>query len=235
MLGDFDKHFSIVLANTPSLLEKSYKLRYRVFCREKKIIIPSSLTKAEIEYDQYDEHYCIHKLLFYKPTKKYVGTARIILGSLLKEKNFPIEEAAKNHFYDYVPYHKLDKNHLAEFSRLAILPEFRPKLAVLGMMRAILQSCIKHNIYYFYAAIEPRVQRILERIGIHLMQISPIVTYHNERKCFLGFVEDILQTTYTDHPAIWEVLTNNGKLRTQHILDDRRSSDNPEDQLFNYI
>lgn len=233
MLGDFDENFLIIRADNNRLLKECFKLRYNIFCLEKKILPDNKHIKAESdEYDQYS----IHCLLLFKPTKKYVGTVRLILGKLLNKKNFPIEDAAKQYFYDTADYHMLEREHLAEISRLAILPEFRPKFAVLGILRAVLENCVAQDVYYTYAAIEPRVQRILQRIGIQLTPISSSVSYHGERRCFLGFVQEIIESAQVSHPLIWEVLTDNGKLVCPYnsLCQAPVKGDDADEQIYNY-
>jgi len=124
---------------------------------------------------------------------------------------------------------------LAEISRLAILPGFRPKLAVLGLLRAILQLCVNADIYYLYVAIDPRIVRILDRMGIQLLQISPTVNYHNEScPCYFAFVQQIIESVRTSNPAIWEVLTNNGEISCDYkiMLQDEPKDSAEQDSMF---
>lgn len=217
MLGNFDENFSIIHIdnNNKELMNKSFQLRYRMFCLEKGLFPGSPHEK--VEQDEY-EAFSEHALLFYKPTKMYIGTVRLILGRLLGPRLFPIEIAAKSLFFDKVDFNFLQKEHMCEISRLAILPEFRPKFAVLGLLRAILEMSIKNQIFYFYAPMEPRIERVLQRIGIKFTQISPVLNYNGQRQCYLGFTEELLGTTQTTNPLIWELLTDKGKLKPPSIL-----------------
>lgn len=228
MLCDFNQNFTILTADNNQLLKECLKLRYKIFCQEKKII--NYQTDSEIETDLYDD-YSVHCLLMYKPTQQYIGTVRLILGQRLHNKPFPIEVAARNVFYDVIDYEKLNRDKSAEISRLGILPEFRPKLAVLGIIRAIIGLAITYHIDYLYAGFEPRIQRVLQRIGVHFREMSPMVEYHGKRQCFLGLSSEIVESARKSHPMIWEVITNNGELKPKSLV---KNSSKKDDEIYNY-
>jgi N-acyl-L-homoserine lactone synthetase len=211
MLGDFNQQFAIISAGNSRLRQVAFNLRYQVFCVEKELF--KNAHCVEEECDEYDD--CsLHSLLQYKPTEKYVATVRLICPKKdFKHAQLPIEKIAGKAFYPQMAiYERLPRAHIAEISRFAVLPEFRPKLAALGLLRAIIEQCIEHDIQYLYAAIEPALLRIFQRLGIVLLEISPVVSYHGARQCFLGYLPEMLEKVYYSHPGIWEVLTDNGRL-----------------------
>ncbi len=241
MFANFNENFAVVLANTTELKQESFKLRYQIFCLEKECCVDPAEKQylTECETDEHDD-YSIHCLLLYKPTQKFIGTVRLIYPKMSSNKLLPIEIIASSQFYqNIIDYKNLPREHLAEISRLAVLPNFRPKFAVLGLLRAIAQVCYKYDIYYTYAAMEPHLQRILERLGINFHAISPLVSYHGMRQCFIGALHEIAQQTYLTHPEIWEVLTDNGELyplskKNQPQQTTNNNPDDPNEQGYNY-
>lgn len=237
MFGNFNENFAIVAADTDKLRRESYQLRYKVFCLEKELFKETTDMQylTEYEMDEYDQ-FSLHNLLLYKPTQKFVGTVRLIYAKLAPAQELPIEKVAGTEFYtNRIDYINLPRTHLAEISRLAVLPCFRPNFAVLGLLRAIAQRCHQHDIQYIYAAMEPRMQRILERLGIQFHTISPLVDYHGMRQCFIGFLKEMANQTYYKHPGVWEVLTDNGRLYPKpDIPTTYIQADDQNDQLYNY-
>lgn len=213
MLGAFDKLFSIVIANDEALRSKCFQLRHHVYSMpEHRLDKDTRLLDNKIAIDEYDAT-SLHCLLLYKPTQQYVGTVRLIPGNLrLGQEQFPIEIQFKKYFYNVIDYLQLESNHLAEISRLVLVPGFRPKFAVLGLLRGILQLCVNSEIFYIYVAMPPKLARTFERLGIKLVPISPIINYHGHCQCYFGFIQEIIESVRKSHPQIWEALTNNGEI-----------------------
>ena len=238
MLANFDELFEIVSADSHALLQESFRLRYQVFCLEK-CLLGSDYCKDGLEFDEYDKH-SLHSLIRYKPTHAYIGSVRLICVDPNNiNKPFPIEKVAANNFiHNIFDLQELPRHQTAEISRITILPEFRPKLAVLSLLRAIFKMCNENSLTHLYAAMETRMQRILVRIGINFFPISPIIQYHGERQCFFGVVDDIIAELYRTHPVIWEAVTDSGKLsqNTKNLTSASNNSSGDEySQLYNYM
>ena len=71
---------------------------------------------------------------------------------------------------------------------------------------------IEYNLKYLYAAMDQRLESILQKFGINLKPISPIINYYGPCRGYLGYIPDIIDGIYQTNPEIWALLTNNGTL-----------------------
>lgn len=209
MLGNFNENFSLIRIDQRGLSEEYFSFVQKNLLNAS----PAPSNFSIVSKDEYDD-YAIHWLLEYKPAHTYVGAVRLVPGKkLLGIKYLPIESGKKAHFDNVVRHFQLEYEHLAEISHLIILPNFRPKLAILGILRAIFFSCMEENIYYVYTAIDPKLSRLLLRIHINLINITPEDTLvENNTQIFLGLIDNIIKTVQTSEPDIWEVITDQGKI-----------------------
>jgi N-acyl amino acid synthase of PEP-CTERM/exosortase system len=108
-------HFRKIPKDDP-LINEVYRLRYKVYCEE------WGFEKAAdhpwgLETDEYDP-YSVHMGAFSQESGQLIGTIRIILNS---ELGFPIE---KHCLFD-TDLHWLNRDRVAEISRLAVSKEYR--------------------------------------------------------------------------------------------------------------
>lgn len=191
MLGDFNENFSIIPVNNSELRQQYTHL----------------LSASTSDYSPYS----VDSLLEYKKTKAFVGAVRVILGNRIKGKALlPVEEANKNLFEDIIKAQKLQYGQVAEVSELYIMAHFRPKLAILGIIRAVLQSCFDENVGLVYILLDQRIQRLLMRIGVSLNSLDD--SLNDDRQYFTCRPMQLVESLQCSQPSIWEVLTDEGKL-----------------------
>lgn len=107
--------FAVYRAEGETELQKVFRLRYKVYCREWGFEKPEN-NPGGLETDEYDKN----EVHFYaKNTKgKGVGTVRLILES---PEGFPIDK----HCTINAEEHRISRSSLAEISRLAIRRDCR--------------------------------------------------------------------------------------------------------------
>src|SRR3954454_20844184 len=72
----YTRHFDVVRADTPALLNRVYELRYQVYCVENAFEDPAeSLGGREIDAD---DDRAVHVLLIHRESGEAAGTARVI-------------------------------------------------------------------------------------------------------------------------------------------------------------
>lgn len=106
------------------LINEVYRLRYKVYCEEWGFEKPED-HPGGLETDEYDPH-SIHLGAFSQENGDLIGTIRLILNS---ELGFPIEK----HCSLTTDLSWLNKDKVAEISRLAVSKEYR-KRAVDGLI-----------------------------------------------------------------------------------------------------
>lgn len=231
----YDQYFKVVRAETDDLREWSYRLRYQVYCIEN-AFEPVAENPGERETDRYDPQ-SVHSLLVHHPTGAVVGTTRLILPRLNgKAVPLPVETLCPAELLGRFA-HRIPAERAAELSRFAVAKEFRrraedkgsvagglsptdgdnPRRVIphisLGLMQSVLAMATERGITHIYAVMEPTLLRMLRHLGIYFENIGPLVEYHGRRQPCFCEVDQILATTWEERPDVWEVLTDNARLR----------------------
>ena len=234
---EFFEHFQIVPATDAYLLEQAYKLRYEVLCQEKGLASFAAEKYPDgRELDGYD-HCSKHCLIYHNESDRYVGTVRLILGHDNDDLTaFPLIKYAHDHV-DMEKIVKVSNSQIAEISRLIIIKEFRSRIRrykfkggtyedykriskanrlvthpIIGLLAAILKMSSENNIKYWFAGMEPSLNKRLSQLGLQLMPIGPLVKYHGLRRPYMGAVDDVVKSLYFSNKDIWDFVTEQGKL-----------------------
>lgn len=187
--------YSVVMPGTPEY-EEYCALRHEVFCAELGRV-PScteqSSDKRPQETDDFDAH-SVHVLCRSVDTGEAVGCARLILPS-------PRGLNVLSRYQLHSPS-KSNSDQVGEIGRLAISSKFRryrrdtslvgpafpsntseaisreikrdgPTVA-LGLYREIFRLASEHGITHCYAAMEPSLSRMLNRLGFPFQEAGPI-------------------------------------------------------------
>jgi N-acyl amino acid synthase of PEP-CTERM/exosortase system len=228
----FNDYFEMIPANSDELKQEVYKLRYQVYCVEKGFLE----TRANaLEYDEYDAHSC-HYLIRHRETNCYMATTRLILpDSKHPKKLFPMElysQIDNVHLLKTMP-----RANVAELSRFCVSKQFRNRAneqhllvtnevdkvrcsprekgssahLTLALFACAVRMSSEHNIHCWYAIMEPALKRIFSTMGIHFVEIGPLVDYHGMRLPCVIKVDDLLNSTAEKNLDYWNMLTNNGQ------------------------
>src|SRR5437660_11896620 len=76
-LSCYREHFEVVRASTPSLLDEVYRLRYQVYCVERRF--ESTADQVDGREVDIDDPRSVHVLLIHRRTGAIAGTVRAIL------------------------------------------------------------------------------------------------------------------------------------------------------------
>ena len=234
---EFSRYFEIVHAADSYLREQSYKLRYDVLCQEKGLASFAAVNYPDgLEKDIYDER-SDHYLIRHIESDSYVGTVRLILDDdsdgLMA---FPLIKNALDHI-DMKAIGPVRNSQIAEISRLIITKEFRSRIKrdtfisgsyedykritrvnrlvthpIVGLLAAILRMSSDNGVKYWFAGMEPSLNKRLSQLGLQLSPIGPLVKYHGLRKPYMGAVDDVVKSLYFNNKEIWDFVTEQGKL-----------------------
>lgn len=234
----FQEYFELTPATTEELRNKCFHLRYEVICEE--FCTPgyeSWKYPDRREIDEYDK-ISIHYLLIHKPSSSIAGTVRLILSnSDCPDFVFPAETVAQRFQRATGPYHTVPRSNIGEISRLILARRFRQRKGehefpfgtdrmmssftmerrrfphpVLGLIAALFRLAYEYNITYWYAIMEPALNRLLRHFSLQLTPISPVITYYGRRQAHFESVDYILRRAHNKNPQIFNFLTNKGTL-----------------------
>lgn len=232
----FHEYFEIVIADTPSLLETVFRMRYQKLCIDMNVPgYESSLYPDGQEKDNYDDH-SSHILIRYRQANEFIGTARLIMfDPESPEKLFPVEQYAE---IDSELFNKqqFSRQHTGEISRFLIVQKFaRRKVErrnyetreseanvpksdrrsinnlTLVLMAGIVRVSAKYNISNWFTIMEPALNRLFGYYGLDLNPIGPTIQHYGMRRPYFGDLTKIVDKMKQDHPGAWEVITEHGK------------------------
>ncbi len=82
----------------------------------------------------------------------------------------------------------------------------------IGLMQAMVAMSANAGVTHVCAVVEPRLLRMLARLGIHFIPLGPPVIYHGLRQpCYSG-IDELLARTWVERREVWEVMTRDGEL-----------------------
>jgi N-acyl amino acid synthase of PEP-CTERM/exosortase system len=216
LVEDYREIFHIHPADTDSDRESSYHIRYQVYCQELGYEqMPEDMKEREVdEYDMQSRH-C---LLVHTASKRPIGCARLVLVDpqhpehpLPFWKNCP--QAVDTNKFDPTSF---KPGQLAEFSRIAIIEQFRrrekakssnqnPKASIMYDRRLInfpvipiclflapLSMLIKSEAEYGVALMERKLVRLLRQYGIMFESIGKTVEYRGMRGPYVIHRDNVL-------------------------------------------
>ena len=205
----YHRHFLVVPADTPELLDAAHALRYQVYCVEHQFEDPA-LQKGQRESDRYDEH-AVHAVLISKASGNVVGCVRLILPRG-DASSLPLWSVLSP--TDRARLDKFDRDRTAEISRYAIAKMYRrregeslypdvgepsanelrrlvPHMS-LGLLQGVGQLAARHHMDTICAAMAPSLMRLLERFGLVFERLGPLIELHGSRQPCLGECEQLL-------------------------------------------
>jgi N-acyl amino acid synthase of PEP-CTERM/exosortase system len=233
----FHENFEIIPAITPALLDEVYRIRFEVLCLDKQIdTFEKENYPSGLEIDAYDER-SQHYLVYHKESDSYAATVRLIFsGGHENLKAFPMIMAGQNQI-DLTTISTLPRNEIAEISRLLIRKEFRTRLKkevftegtyedykkltrdkrlvthpIIGLLTAIMRMSSQNGIKYWFAGMEPSLDKRLRQLGLHLTPLGSLINFHGRRRPYLGVIDEVIDTLYFNNRDIWSFITEQGKL-----------------------
>lgn len=241
VLNKFRQYFEIIQADTESLRNEAFRLRYQVYCLEMGFEDATDLVDQR-ETDTFDSR-SVHSIIRYKcnSTPTVAAGVRLVLADRQDPgKPFPIEEhcevSLKRAGFDPA---SIDRGTLAEISRFAVSKEFKRRVGesqsvsgigpvtdayvavkggarlmphlTLGLFAAIVRMSASNGITHWYAVMEPSLFRLLSRFGINFLPIGEMVDYHGMRRPCFGEIETVLAGIYDKRPDVWDFITSEGR------------------------
>lgn len=213
----FERYFSVQKAGDVAAKERTYRLRYQVYCHELGYALPHA---NGLEFDEFDGR-AEHVLLTHRASGMEAGCVRLIHPLLDQPgERLPFERYAMQVFdHSELDLRKLPPERCCELSRLAVGARFRrrmgeyansggvPPLSTQDIDRATSQPrtmrqfpFIAFSLYqstialvmeagyeHVFLGVEPRLARHLALFGIRLRQVSQVFEHYGS--CALYYTE----------------------------------------------
>ena len=225
----YDRHFAVVRADTPELLDLAYRLRYQVYCVENQFEDPAQFVDGR-EIDGDDDR-SVHTLLIHRRTGAVAGTTRVILPYNDPARQLPIERVLN--LRDRLLFQSLPLQSTAEISRFAVSKEYRrrhgeqryadagfsaPRDSLLpqerrlmphitfGLVRGVLDTCLNYGVTHLAAVVEPALIRILARFSLDFEPLGGPVEHHGIRQPCVARLFDLIQRSRDRITPLWQYL-----------------------------
>lgn len=234
----FHDFFEIVPATTDALKREVYRLRFQVYCLETGLEDPANFPDG-LEFDEYDAS-SAHSLIRHRATGLYAATTRLILPDARDpNKLFPTERYARVRIPPQ--FEPADRRLIGEISRFCVSKEFKRRRGergtTTGLDQRTIDDCLtsiderrtfphitlaliacltrmsaQHGITHWYALMEEPLIRFLSVLGINWTPVGPSVDYHGKRLPCIMLVPDHLEPVREKNAALWELLSDHGRL-----------------------
>lgn len=191
-----DGEYSFGAANQRQI-EQAFRLRFDVYCLEKGWLEPNRYPNA-LEQDEYDERQSVHFVAVAPKTNDVVACFRLITYGQLGfpcEEHFNLTKRAKN------------PAQTVEMSRLIIAEEHRgfrvTRKIILGLSREIYMYNLNYKIRWCYAAVEPGLLTMIQRMGIPFEKAGQESDYMGETLPMILDMRDVEIKTSVEKPDVY--------------------------------
>jgi N-acyl-L-homoserine lactone synthetase len=159
----------------PSLLDASYRLRYQVYCLERRFLKPDDYPD-HVEQDEFDRH-SVH-LGVVNHDGELLATARLVQPSMVGLPLF-------RHCQIFPQETELfcETNRTVEISRLCISRNLKRRgrtAAVVALYRALYQASKRNGWSHWVVATEPSLQRLVAMFAAPFRAIGPLIDYYGQ-------------------------------------------------------
>ncbi len=210
----FDSRYQAVIADTDESKSIHYRLRYQVYCLEKKFE-PAEVFNDQQEIDEYDER-SVHFIIQNKQSGAWVATARLVIG---KPEDLPISRLT-----DYsLEGRETDGKVFAELSRLSILKSFRrgsdktqervsePEV-LLGLIRAVKEYSEQNDIDYWLFLCRRSIMRVVGNMGMHMDIIGDPCEHRGIRYPYLATIATAFDGIAERSPMVHQMFSRTNTL-----------------------
>lgn len=226
------RYFSVKEAVTADLVEISQKIRYQVYCIENPYE-ESRQPAAGAETDEFDTH-ASTSVLFHLPTGMPAGTVRMVVPLYEDlDNSFAIQRVCKDSLIRNPALFPVEQ--MGEISRFCVPKDFRRRAEdkkytsvpnnseardgehrrvipnmTLGLIEWLVRFSVREGLSHWCAVMEPRLLRLLGRLGIYFDPIGDLVEFHGLRQpCYIE-LKRLLERVQEERPDVWSVISASG-------------------------
>ncbi|MBV5310287.1 PEP-CTERM/exosortase system-associated acyltransferase [Chromatium okenii] len=224
----FHNYFEIIPARTPDLLERIFRIRHDVYCREFGYL-EGEACAGGLEHDDYDA-LAQHCLIVHRATGVGAGCVRMVMANNEPDFLLPLERFCGESLTDPVlhPAH-LPRLNVAEGSRLAVHTQFRRRVGetespvgialnsdpspneqrtfpllslALFYASAAMMTFVQRQ--HVFVMIEPRLARRAITLKLPFVQTGNVVDYHGQRAPYYVSVQQVIDNVPEDMQGLYK-------------------------------
>jgi len=210
-VAKLNKEVLVEPANTTAALRTAYRLRYQVYCLERRFLVGQN----GVERDEYDDH-ARHAVVRWRQTGEVVGAVRLVLPKVSAEgDDFPIQ-----HVCDPAVLRGLPRTTTGELSRFSLAKQRTKQvrgvsaesssLLRLALLRGAIWLSAEAGLTHWLAVMRPALLRLFRSSGLHFVPLGPLVEYHGLRQPAVAELVPTLARMAREQPAVWNYLSGGG-------------------------
>ncbi|MBW7835841.1 MAG: GNAT family N-acetyltransferase [Sphingomonadales bacterium] len=212
-----DAGIQVVLAETPALLERVFRLRYQVYCMARGFEDPAQQLSG-LEQDRYDE-FSVHSLLLDGESGDDLGSVRLVLpNTVVSLPSYAIAPEVKE-----LADRDFPAATTAEASRfLRAVDAGRPSRwrsaeETLALMAAIVRMSAEHGMTHVLALVTEPMLRLLRRYRLNFRPLGEPVAFNGLRYPTVLDLTTDLDVVAAERPEVWRILTAGGALYSRSV------------------
>lgn len=226
------QNFDVRDVVTQELRTIAHRLRFQVYCVENAYEKPEN-SPFGLEFDMFDSH-AGSAVLFHKATGLPAGTIRMVLPlaqapdqsfalqmicnepMVAGGKRVPIEQTGE------ISRFCIPKNVRRQLESFPVDPRYHGAACdgpewrrviphiTLGLIEWLVRYSVQVGLTHLCAAMEPRLLRLLGRLGVHFEPIGGVVEFHGPRQPCCADLKILLGRVRIERPDVFDVITANG-------------------------
>lgn len=201
MLEDFDKNYKLIEINTKKL--KDICINYP----------GEDFSHLTYDMDNYDE-YSIRFAVLHIPTHQYIATAQVIPAACVpKDVPLTIQHSPTNILTSCIQNDPSIENKIAEIRALGIQRGFRTRIAILTIIRGILEICASYGIQAAVMSVHNRTAHLVGSIGLSLIRLDKSIDEHTINGIYLCLISESLSCMQKNKHSYWKFVTNDGEFQ----------------------
>jgi N-acyl amino acid synthase of PEP-CTERM/exosortase system len=196
--------FRISFAESAEDFMELHRLRYDVFCSQRRILTGENGTEGD-PYDATSRH-----ILLRRSDGEMVGTVRLVLpvpGRL--GRSFPLQRVCNPELLSGIPLATT-----GEISRFCLSRDRRDSaehadtVLRLGLMKGIVRASTEAKLTHWCAAMEKGLLRLLHLAAIWFEPVGPPIEYFGTRQPAVANIADVLKRGKLERRPIWNYVTD---------------------------
>jgi len=204
-ISKLNTDFRISIAKSQVDFTELHRLRYEVFCFQRRILIGQNGTEGD-PYDATSRH-----VLLRRADGELVGTVRLVLpkpGSL--DQSFPMQRVSDPVLLSGIPLATT-----GEISRFCLSRDRRDSaehadtVLRLGLMKGIARASAEARLTHWCAVMEKGLLRLLHLAAIRFEPVGPPIEYFGTRQPAVANIADVLRRGKLEQRPIWNYVTDN--------------------------
>ena len=213
MLDSFQQSFDVIAANSPTLREVCYGLRYQVYCVENPFEDPTAFADG-LERDAFDTH-AVNALMADRQTGDAIGCCRLVLPfDGHGPRPLPMQGACHHPWITDAAI--WPPGRVGEISRFCIAKAYRKGRMIgeakLGLLCRALQLALDNRLTHVCCLLDPLLLRLFERLGLCFGPQGPLVDHHGWRQPCVTSIRALFAGARRTRLDVWQVVTENGEL-----------------------